>query len=117
MEYIFLRKDMDINEYERLFNFKLRHKLKSVWRCQGVIRIRISEKNRKHNGQMKKYKRTNGDLQKHTHRTKDRVTQTPLKTGDELRCFGREGSKGTTLVLMFCISVAQLGLQQWAPHT
>ena len=23
---------------------------------------------------------------KHTHKTKDRVTRTPLKTGDELRC-------------------------------
>ena len=28
-----------------------------------VIRIRISKKNRKHNGQKKKYKRTNNDLQ------------------------------------------------------
>jgi hypothetical protein len=27
---------------------------------------------------------------KHTHKTKDRVTRTPLKTGDELRCSGRE---------------------------
>jgi hypothetical protein len=26
---------------------------------KGVIRIRISKKNRQHNGQMKKYKRTN----------------------------------------------------------
>jgi hypothetical protein len=26
---------------------------------------------------------------KHTHKTKDRVTQTPLKTGGELRCSGR----------------------------
>ena len=25
---------------------------------------------------------------KHTHKTKDRVTRTPLKTGDELRCSG-----------------------------
>ena len=30
---------------------------------KGVIRIRISKKNRQHNGQMKKYKRTNNDLQ------------------------------------------------------
>jgi hypothetical protein len=30
---------------------------------KGVIRIRISKKNRKHNGQKKKYKRTNNDLQ------------------------------------------------------
>ena len=31
---------------------------------KGVIRIRISKKNRQHNGQKKKYKRTNNDLQK-----------------------------------------------------
>jgi len=27
---------------------------------------------------------------KHTHKTKDQVTRTPLKTGGELRCSGRE---------------------------
>jgi hypothetical protein len=26
---------------------------------------------------------------KHTHKTKDRLTRTPLKTGGKLRCFGR----------------------------
>ena len=30
---------------------------------KGVIRIRISKKNRQHNGQDKKYKRTSNDLQ------------------------------------------------------
>jgi len=30
---------------------------------KGVIRIRISKKNRQHNGQKKKYKRTNNYLQ------------------------------------------------------
>ena len=30
---------------------------------KGVIRIRISKNNRKHNGQKKKYKRINNDLQ------------------------------------------------------
>ena len=30
---------------------------------KGVIRIRILKKNRQHNGQKKKYKRTNNDLQ------------------------------------------------------
>ena len=29
---------------------------------KGVIRIRISQKNRQHNGQKKKFKRTNNDL-------------------------------------------------------
>jgi hypothetical protein len=41
-----------------------------------VIRIRIS-KDRQHNGQKKKYKQRST---KHTNKTKDRVTRTPLKT-------------------------------------
>ena len=44
-----------------------------------VIRIRKSKKDRH-----QKSKRTNNDLQNISHKTKDRVTQTPLKTGDEL---------------------------------
>jgi len=44
---------------------------------KGVIGIRKS-KNRQHNGQKKKDKMTNNDLQKHIHKTKDRVTRTPL---------------------------------------
>jgi len=46
-----------------------------------VIRIRISKKDRQHNGQKKKYKGTNNNLQNITHKTKDRVTRTPLKIG------------------------------------
>ena len=49
-----------------------------------VIRIRKSEKNRQHNGQVKKDKRTNNDLQNITHKTIDRVPRIPLKTGGEL---------------------------------
>ena len=48
---------------------------------KGVIRIFISKKNRQHNGQKKKYKQLST---KHTYKTKDRVTRTPLKTGGEL---------------------------------
>jgi hypothetical protein len=33
---------------------------------------------------------------KRTHKTKDRVTRTPLKTGGELKCFGRVGSSCST---------------------
>jgi len=57
-----------------------------------VIKIRKSKKNRQHNGQKKKYKRTNNDLQNTTLKNKDRATRTPLKTGGELRCSGRESS-------------------------
>ena len=65
---------------------------------KGAIRIRISKKNRQHNGQNKKDKKRSTE---HTYKTKDRVTRTPLKTGGELRCFGRVGSsyKLTHLVL------------------
>jgi hypothetical protein len=58
---------------------------------KGVIRIQTLMKNRQHNGQKKKYKRT-----KHTHKTKDRVTRTPLKTWGELGCFGRVSSSCST---------------------
>ena len=33
---------------------------------------------------------------KHTNKTKDRVTRTPLKTGGELRCSGRVNSSCST---------------------
>ena len=43
--------------------------------------------------QKKKDKRTNNNLQKITQKkTKDRATRSPLKTGGEIRCSGREGS-------------------------
>ena len=45
---------------------------------KGAIRIRISKKNRQHNGQKKKYKRTNNDLQK------KHITRTSLTTEGEL---------------------------------
>ena len=51
---------------------------------KGVIRFRKSKKDRQHNDQTKKNKTTNNDLQNITHKTKDRVTRTPLKTGGEL---------------------------------
>jgi hypothetical protein len=36
------------------------------------------------------------NMSKHTHKTKDRVTRTPLKTGGELRCSGRVISSCST---------------------
>ena len=46
---------------------------------KGVIRIRKSKKNRQHNGQKKKDKKTNNDIQNIHIKLKDRVTRTPLK--------------------------------------
>ena len=58
---------------------------------KGVIRVRISKKNRQHNDQMKRYKRKQGST-KHTYKTKDRVTRTPLQMGGEIMCSARVGS-------------------------
>ena len=43
-----------------------------------------------------KVQKDNQRSTKHTHKTKDRVTRTPLKTGGELRCSGRESSSCST---------------------
>jgi hypothetical protein len=63
-----------------------------------VIRIRKSKKDRQHNGQKKKDKKTNNDLQnKHIQLMIQLKNNTNLvKTGDELRCSGRVGSSCTT---------------------
>ena len=53
---------------------------------KGVIRFRKLKKDRQHNGQKKKDKQRST---KHTYKTKDRVTRTPLKTEGELRRSGR----------------------------
>ena len=85
---------------EKLRKLKIRFQLALMYEefedTKGVIKIRLSKKNRQYNGQQKKYKRTNNDLQNHTHNTKDRVTRTPLKTGGELGSSGRISSSCST---------------------
>jgi hypothetical protein len=63
---------------------------------KGVIRIRMSKKNLQHNGQKKKCKSTNDDMQNIHIKTKNRVTRKPLKNGNELRCSGRVNSSCST---------------------
>jgi hypothetical protein len=47
-------------------------------------------------------KRTNeqNNLQSITHKTKDQVTRTPLKTGDEFKCSGRMAVPAPLLALV-----------------
>ena len=62
-------------------NFQIYWENCEVWRYQqGLIKIRNekSKKNRQHNDRKEKQRST-----KHTHKTKDRVTRTQLKTGGE----------------------------------
>ena len=51
------------DEVRDLGCFVVKHALEEFEDAEGVIRIRISKKNRQHNGQRKKYKWTNNDLQ------------------------------------------------------
>ena len=45
---------------------------------KGVIRICITKKNRQHNGQKEKAQKDKQRSTKHKHKTKDRVTRTPV---------------------------------------
>ena len=75
---------------------------------KGVIRIRKS-KDRKQNGQKKKDKKwINNNLQNITHKTKDRVTQTQLTTGGELRSSRKVSSSCSTSVTHRVILVIYL---------
>ena len=58
---------------------------------KNVIRIR-KLRDRQYNGQKKKDKKTNNDLQNTILKTKDRATRTLRKTGGELRCSGMVSS-------------------------
>jgi hypothetical protein len=55
-------------------------RIRRVWRYQRVIRSRKSKKDIQQNGQKKKDKRTNYDLQNNTQKNKYRVERTPLTT-------------------------------------
>ena len=61
---------------------------------KGIIKIRKSKKNRQHDGQRKKYKKTNNDLQ-NIH-IKPKIELHEPKAGGELRCSGRVGSSCST---------------------
>ena len=63
---------------------------------KGVIKICISKKNKQHNGKKKRVKKDKQRSTKHTHKTKDRVTRTLLRTGGELRCSRRVRSSCST---------------------
>ena len=78
--------------------------VRRAWRYTESIRKR--KKTRQQNGQKKKDKQRST---KHTHKTKDRVTRTPLKTGGERRCSRWVGSScstsGTRRVNLVCIII------------
>ena len=59
-----------------MFNLSKRYYTEEIENTKGVIRIRISKKNRQHNGQKKKVQKGKQRSTKHPHQTKDLVTRT-----------------------------------------
>ena len=74
-----------------------------------AIRIRISKKNRQHNGQKETGQKDKQRSTKYTYKTKDRITRTPLKTRSELRCSGMVSSSCSTSDTRRVIIVTQWG--------
>jgi hypothetical protein len=76
-----LQKDSHLLYFNTAISLHLAFRQEEFEDTKGATRIRISKKNRQHNGQKKKYKRKKKRSTRHTYKTKDRVTRTPLKTG------------------------------------
>jgi hypothetical protein len=62
------------------------------YNVKGVIRMRKSKKNKQHNGRKKKVQKDKQRSTKHTHKTEDRLTRTPLEIESELSCSRRESN-------------------------
>ena len=77
------------------FCLKITRLLEEFEDTKGAIIIRISKKNRQHNGKIKAQE----DKQRsrnHTYKTKDRVTRTTLKIGGGLGCSERVSNSCST---------------------
>jgi len=70
--------------------------VRRVWRCQRRNQNLYIEEEQRTQWPKEKVQKDKQRSTKHTHKTKDRVTRTPLKTGDELRCSGRVSSSCST---------------------
>ena len=70
--------------------------LRRVWRYQRDNHNPYIEKEQTTQWPKEKVQKDKQRSTKHTYKTKDRVTRTPLKTGVELRCSGRVSSSCST---------------------
>ena len=68
------------------------YKLRRVWRYQRGNQNWYIEEEWAVQWRKEKVQKDKQRSTKHTHKTKDRVTRTPLKTGGELRCSGSVSS-------------------------
>ena len=73
------------------FSFS-RYTVKRVWRYQRGNQNPYIKEEQTTQWPKDKVEKDKKRSTKHTHKTKNRVKRTPLKTGGELMCFGRVGS-------------------------
>jgi hypothetical protein len=71
-------------------------KRRRVWRYQRGNQNLYIEEEQTTQWPKEKVQKDKQRSTKHTHKTKDRVTKTPLKTGGEFRCSWRVGSSCST---------------------
>ena len=70
--------------------------IRRVWRYQRGNQNLYIEEEQTTQWPKEKVQKDKQRYTKHTHKIKDRVTRTPLKTGGELRCSGRVSSSCST---------------------
>jgi hypothetical protein len=70
--------------------------VRRVWRYERGNQSPYIEEDQTTQWPKEKVQKDKQQSTKHTHKTKDRVTRTPLKTGSELRCSGMVGSSWST---------------------
>jgi carbamoylphosphate synthase small subunit len=70
----------------------LNRKLNKAWRYQSGNQNPCIKEEQTAQWPKEKVQKDKQRSTKHTHKTKDRVTRTPLKTGGELRCSGKVSS-------------------------
>jgi hypothetical protein len=87
-------RSIDINWGVR--DYKTVVDLRRVWRYQKGNQNPYVEEEQTTQWPEEKVQNDNQRSTKHTHKTKDRVTRTPLKTGDALRCSGRVSSSSSS---------------------
>ena len=72
--------------------FPVQWSIRRVWRYQRGNQNQYIEEEQTTKWPKEKVQKDKQRSTKHTYKTKDRVTRTPLKTGGKLRCSGRVGS-------------------------
>ena len=80
----------------RYFLSTIQHILRKSWRYQRDNQNPYIEEEQTTQWPKEKVQKDKQRSTKHTYKTKNRVTRTPVKTGGELRCPGRVGSSCST---------------------